>query len=144
MELHLECRGRWFKSNRIEKCVAQFGRARMFHQTTCRRFNFGKRMPKGLHQLVSKTKSIFSKLVASLSTIQLIFIKSHFPRLAAVPPDVRRRLCLAVIAFPDSLRLRLIFQSEAQPQELSKNHRKGTAFSHIGRHSRKETAHSNL
>lgn len=32
MELHLGCRGRRFKSDRIERCVAQFGRARMFHQ----------------------------------------------------------------------------------------------------------------
>jgi len=45
MELHCECRGRWFKSNRIERCVAQSGRARMFHQHLVADFHLTKRMP---------------------------------------------------------------------------------------------------
>jgi hypothetical protein len=55
---------------------------------------------------------------------------------AAVPPDVRRWLCLAVdvLKFFEAVPL----MPEAQPQNQEKADRKGIAFSHIGRHSREE------
>ncbi len=61
---------------------------------------------------------------------------------AAVPPDVRRRLCLAAHITLNSLRLCLV-RARRSRKKLRNANRKGTDFPHIRRHSRKETEFSN-
>jgi len=68
MKLHFECRGRRFESDRIERCVAQSGRARMFHLTLSP-FQARSECRKDYINLSEKQKRIFSKLVASISNL---------------------------------------------------------------------------